>query len=68
MHVHLPKPLHGWRAFIGEVGIIVLGVLIALGFEQLVDAWQWRQKMRRAENSMRLELAEDTGHKLTHVC
>jgi hypothetical protein len=30
MHVHLPKPLHGWRAFAGEVGIIVLGVLIAL--------------------------------------
>ena len=31
MHIHLPKPLHGWRAFVGEVGIIVLGVLIALG-------------------------------------
>jgi hypothetical protein len=61
MHVHLPKPMHGWRAFIGEVGIIVLGVLIALGFEQLVDAWQWREKMRRAENSMRIELAEDDG-------
>ena len=25
MHVHLPKPLHGWRAFVGEVGIIVHG-------------------------------------------
>lgn len=37
MHLHLPKPLHGWRAFAGEVGIIVLGVLIALGAEQLVE-------------------------------
>jgi hypothetical protein len=27
MHVHLPKPLHGWRELPGEVGIIVLGVL-----------------------------------------
>jgi hypothetical protein len=36
MHFHLPKPLHGWREFAGEVGIIVLGVLIALGFEQVV--------------------------------
>jgi hypothetical protein len=61
MHVHLPKPLHGWRELVGEVGIIVLGVLIALGFEQLVDAWQWREKIGRAENSMRLELAEDNG-------
>ena len=34
MEVHLPKPLHGWREFAGEVGIIVLGVLIALSAEQ----------------------------------
>jgi len=38
MHIHLPKPLHGWREFIGEVGIIVIGVLIALGAEQVVEA------------------------------
>ena len=31
MHVHLPKPLHGWREFAGEVGIIVIGVLILWG-------------------------------------
>ena len=31
MHVHLPKPIRGWRAFVGEVGIIAHGVLIALG-------------------------------------
>jgi hypothetical protein len=38
MHFHLPKPLHGWREFGGEVGIIVLGVLIALGAEQIVES------------------------------
>ena len=38
MHVHLPKPLHGWRAFAGEVGIIVLGVIIALAFGQAAQA------------------------------
>jgi len=31
MHLHLPKAIHGWREFAKEVGIIVLGVLIALG-------------------------------------
>jgi drug/metabolite transporter (DMT)-like permease len=36
MHFRLPKPLHGWREFAGEVGIIVIGVLIALGAEQFV--------------------------------
>ena len=57
----LPKPLHGWRAFMGEVGIIVLGVLIALAFGQIVDAWQWRDKVSHAEAAMRIELAEDDG-------
>jgi hypothetical protein len=33
MHFHLPKPLHGWREFAGEVGIIVIGVLIALSWK-----------------------------------
>lgn len=61
MNVQLPKPLHGWRAFAGEVGIIVLGVLLALAFGQLVDAWQWREKVRHAEAAMRLELAQDDG-------
>lgn len=61
MHFHLPKPLHGWRAFAGEVGIIVLGVLIALGAEQAVERLHWRQKVGDAEDAMRLELAEDDG-------
>jgi hypothetical protein len=42
MHVHLPKAFHGWREFAKEVGIIVLGVVIALGFEQIVQEWHWR--------------------------
>lgn len=61
MHFHLPKPLHGWREFVGEVGIIVLGVLIALGAEQLVEDAVWRNRVNRAEATMRLELAQDDG-------
>src|SRR6185312_14058686 len=44
MHVHLPKPLHGWREFVGEVGIIVLGVLIALGAGQVVESLHFRHE------------------------
>lgn len=61
MHFHLPKPLHGWRAFAGEVGVVVLGVLIALTANAIVEAWQWRDKIGGAEAAMRLELAEDNG-------
>ena len=59
MHVHVPKPLHGWRAFIGEVGIIVLGVLIALGVEQLVQAAHERQLAHEAQEAINQELQTD---------
>ena len=42
MHVHPPKPVHGWGEFIGEIGIIVIGISIALGAEQLLEARHWR--------------------------
>src|SRR5690349_2466419 len=57
MHFHLPKPLHGWRQFVGEVGIIVLGVLIALGFEQLVEQWRWNREAATARQAIANELA-----------
>lgn len=61
MHFHLPKPLRGWREFAGEVGIIVLGVLIALFFEQLAQNWEWNHKIRIAEDQMQTELLRDDG-------
>ena len=63
MHVHLPKPLHGWREFVGEVGIIVLGVLIALGFEQLLEQWRWHREVDTTRQALANELvaAADQG-------
>ena len=61
MHFHLPKPLHGWRQLIGEVGIIVVGVLIALSAEQLVEEWRWKQRTDEARQGIRAELAQDAG-------
>jgi hypothetical protein len=59
MHVNLPKPLHGWRAFVGEVGIIVFGVIIALAFGQLAQTRQWRQEVGDARDSIHREMAFD---------
>lgn len=56
MHVHLPKPLHGWREFAGEVGIIVLGVLIALAADALIERASWRSKVALADANMRVEM------------
>lgn len=58
MHVHLPKPLHGWREFAGEVGIIVVGVLIALAAEGLVERWHWQGQVSQANAAFKDELLQ----------
>jgi hypothetical protein len=59
MQVRLPKPLHGWRRFTGEVGVIVLGVLIALAAQQAVEAVHWRNMLSESEDAIRHELRDD---------
>lgn len=59
MHFHLPKPLHGWREFFGEVGIIVVGVLIALALEQVVQSAHERTIAAEARDAVRAEMQEN---------
>ncbi len=59
MHIHLPKPLHGWREFVGEVGVIVIGVLIALGAEQVVERARWAREVRDARAAIHREMTFD---------
>src|ERR1700740_1773110 len=42
MDIHKPKPWHGVREFLKEYVIIVVGVLTALGAEQIADNLHWR--------------------------
>lgn len=58
MHFHLPKPLHGWREFLGEVGIIVVGILLALGAEQLIEQRHWREQAALAKEAIKGDLGE----------
>ena len=55
MHFHLPKPLHGWREFVGEVGIIVIGV-DCVGAEQVVETLHWNHVAAGARESVSGEL------------
>jgi hypothetical protein len=61
MRFHLLKPLRGWREFLGEVGIIVLGVLIALGAQQVVEGINEREAVAQLRTALRAELADDRG-------
>jgi hypothetical protein len=54
--VKIPKPLNGWRGFIGEVGVIVLGVLLALGAQQLVEDIKVRSEVREFRRTIDHEI------------
>lgn len=58
-HIHAPKPLHGWRAFFGEIAVIVIGVLIALTAEELVTAWTWHHKVAVGEKALAAEQGDN---------
>jgi len=59
MHFHLPKPLHGWREFAGEVGIIVVGVLIALAAEAVVQDIEWRNRVQGSLDALGSDIKDD---------
>src|SRR3954454_14130444 len=61
MHFHLLKPVHGWRAFAGEVAVVVLGVLIALFAQQLAQSFDNRASAQSARDNIRAELAVNIG-------
>ncbi len=54
---HKLKPLHGWREFLGEVGIIVLGVILALGAEQVAEAFHWHERVGAGREALQQDFA-----------
>ena len=60
MEIHKPKPWHGWREFLKEYGIIVLGVLTALGAEQFAEAVHRDAEVREARAALRTEIRADS--------
>lgn len=56
---HAPKPFHGWREFLKEYGIIVLGVLTALGAEAVVEKLHEASLSNQAREAVEGELNVD---------
>ena len=61
MDIHKPKPWHGWREFLKEIGTIVIGVLIALGAEQVVEWLHWRHEVQVARETIRFDMKRILG-------
>jgi hypothetical protein len=59
MQFHVPRPPKGWPKFAAEVGIIVLGVLIALGAQQVVESLHWREEVREADKRIRDDIVSN---------
>jgi hypothetical protein len=60
MEVHHPKgPVHGLRDLAKEVGIIVIGVLIALGAEQAVEAIHSAHQLDVERHALKIELTSN---------
>ena len=57
LDIHKPKPVHNWREFLGEIGIIVVGVLIALAAEQTVETLHHRTQVAELSDGLDQELA-----------
>ena len=61
MLFRLPRPLHGWREFIHEVVIVLIGVLLALGGAQLIDTLRSRSEVSAFRATIDHELGRDLG-------
>lgn len=59
MHIHKPKAVHGLREFLSEIGVIVLGVLIALCAEQTVEWMHWREVVSVERKGLDAEMSDD---------
>lgn len=59
MHIHKPKPLHGLSEFLGEIGVIVCGVLIAIALDQAVEALRHHGEAREMIRKLREESIEN---------
>lgn len=53
---HKSNPWHGWREFLKEYAIIVIGVLTALAAEQAVQMLHWRADVAEARKALIAEV------------
>ena len=67
MEIHRPKAIDDWGDFFKEVGIIVLGVLIALAAEDALSDYHWRQEVKIVQDSLDDELSDSLFSALERV-
>ena len=59
MEIHKPHAAKNWREFAVEIGTIVVGILIALGLEQVIESIHDRTVADEAREAVRAEVEEN---------
>lgn len=59
MAIHKSEPGRDWRAFVWEIAIVVIGVLLALGAGQVVEILNWRGEVAAERQALRREVREN---------
>lgn len=60
-HLHVPKPIHGWKQFFNEVAVIAVGIAIALGGEELVSQWNEHRYAYKSFEAIKDEVEVNLG-------
>jgi hypothetical protein len=60
-HLHVPKPIHGWRQFFNEVAVIAVGIAIALGGEEVVSSWNEHRYANKSFEAIKDEVEVNLG-------
>jgi hypothetical protein len=56
MEIHKPRSVHSFREFLSELGVVVLGIVIALSGEQLIEHMRDGHKASEARTGIRDEI------------
>ena len=67
MEIHKPKPVHNWRELLTEIGVVVIGVCIALAAEQTVEWLHWRAQVAEAREVIATELVENIAGAIRRI-
>lgn len=58
MRVSLVEPPNGWRGFLADVAVVVIGVLLALIAQEIAQSFQWRTDVAAQRQALRA-MAQD---------
>lgn len=62
MDIHKPKPVHTWRELLSEIGVVVIGILIALALEEGLRALHDRQTAAEAREVVKEEIRQNLSY------